>query len=274
MPTRLASPTNWRVGSDGFNTGNALVAACRARRAGRVLQESWGMPKIPEPARETAPETTEHLLRALLEQSGQSLDGRLRKILESQTYVGGERVTKRDLPEIPDESRKTVHRVKVSLYGAKPPIWRRLELPSAMGLDLVHEALQTVFGWFDCHYHEFETICGEFGDPAQNDDASERDDESAVAFAQVAGGVKDRVVYVYDFGDDWRHDIVVEAITPAEPGVRYPRCTAGRGAAPAEDSGGIRAHNQAVLSHGEGMPVDAAELTAALHGLSSVIIPS
>lgn len=244
------------------------------------------MPKIPEPAPETAPEAAaeaaaeippeaaEDLLRVLLAQSGQSFDDRLRRILESQTYVGGKRVPKQHLPEISERSRQTIHRVRVSLYGAKPPIWRRLELPSDMELDLVHEALQTVFGWFDCHYHEFETVCGEFGDPAQYDDLSRCDDESAVALAQVAGAVKDKIVYVYDFGDDWRHDIVVEAITPAVPGVRYPRCTGGRGTAPEEDSGGIRAHNQAVLTRGEGAPVDVGELTAALHGLSSVIIPS
>jgi hypothetical protein len=236
------------------------------------------MPKIPEPASQTAPETAEDMLRALLRQSGQSLDGRLRKILESQTHPDGKRVPKRDLPDVSDESRQTIHRVKVALYGAKPPVWRRLELPSDIGLDLVHEALQTAFGWFDCHYHQFETVCGEFGDPAQNDDASERDDESAVALAQVAGAVKDKVVYVYDFGDDWRHDLVVEAITAAEPGVRYPRCTGGKGAPPEEDSGGITAHNQAAnlvpASRDEGTLVDAEELTAALHGLSTVIVPA
>ncbi|MGH3164519.1 MAG: hypothetical protein ACRDN0_01325, partial [Trebonia sp.] len=60
----------------------------------------------------------------------------------------------------------------------------------------------------------------------------------------------------------------------AAPGVRYPRCVAGRGAPPEEDSGGICAHNQAVLSRGEGVPVDADQLTEALHGLSTVIVPS
>lgn len=223
------------------------------------------MPKIPE--------NTEDKLRELLEQSGQTLDGRLRRILESQTYVGHRRVAKRDLPDLPDSAAMTVHRVKVGLYGAKPPVWRRLELPSDMGLDLVHEAIQTVFGWFDCHHHQFETVCGEFGDPAQNDDAAERDDESVVTLAQVAGAVKDKIVYVYDFGADWRHDIVVEAIMPAEPGVRYPRCTGGKGAPPEEDSGGICAHNQAVLALGEDS-VDVGELTTELHGLSAVIVPA
>jgi Plasmid pRiA4b ORF-3-like protein len=51
--------------------------------------------------------------------------------------------------------------------------------------------------------------------------------EDEVAIAQVAAEEKAKVVYVYDFGDDWRHDIVVEKIIPAEPGVAYPRYTAG-----------------------------------------------
>ena len=244
------------------------------RQFAGCLRESGAMPKSPEPDRESAPETAEDMLRALLERSGQSLDGRLRKILQSQTHVGSKRVTRCDLPVLSAESRRTIHKVKITLYGAKPPIWRRLELPSDMGLDLLHEALQTVFGWFDCHYHQFETVCGEFGDEAQNDDTSALGNESTVALAQVAEAVKDKLVYVYDFGDDWRHDIVVEAITPATPGVRYPRCTGGRGAPPEEDSGGIRAHNQAVLRRGEGTPLNADDLTAALHGLSAVIVPS
>jgi hypothetical protein len=54
-------------------------------------------------------------------------------------------------------------------------------------------------------------------------------DESAAALAQVAEEEKAKIVYVYDFGDDWRHDIVVKKITPALPGAAYPRCTGGRG---------------------------------------------
>jgi hypothetical protein len=222
------------------------------------------MPKISE--------SSEDLLRMVLERAGESLDDRLRKILESQTDIGHADGGRREVPPLPDSAATTIHRVKVSLHGAKPPVWRRLELPSDMPLDLVHEALQTAFGWYDCHYHEFETACGDYGDPAQNADASWRNDESEVALAQVAGEVGTKTGYRYDFGDDWRHDIVVEAVAPATPGVRYPRCTGGRGLSPEEDSGGIDAHNAAAKS--EKAVVDADELTSALHGLSSVVVPT
>jgi pRiA4b ORF-3-like protein len=221
--------------------------------------------------------SSDDILRMVLERDGDALDGRLRKILASQLSTDRDQAGEQAPPPLPDSAATTIHRVKVSLHGAQPPVWRRLELPSVMGLDLVHEALQTVFGWYDCHYHQFETACGEYGDPAQNADTC-RDDESEVALAQVAGEVRARVGYVYDFGDDWRHDIEVEAISPAAPGVRYPRCTGGGGAPPGEDSGGIRAHNEAAGSAGpppaDTGHVDAAELTSALRGLSSVIVPA
>ena len=56
---------------------------------------------------------------------------------------------------------------------------------------------------------------------------------------QVAGGERARIGYTYDFGDDWRHEIVVEKVVDPKHDVQYPRCTGGRRAAPPEDSGGI-----------------------------------
>ena len=39
-----------------------------------------------------------------------------------------------------------VLRVKVSLAGIRPPIWRRLELPASLTLRRLHDVLQAVFG--------------------------------------------------------------------------------------------------------------------------------
>jgi hypothetical protein len=43
---------------------------------------------------------------------------------------------------------------------------------------------------------------------------------------------------LYDFGDGWTHDVVVEKILEPEPGVSYPRCVVGKRACPPEDCGG------------------------------------
>lgn len=40
------------------------------------------------------------------------------------------------------------------------------------------------------------------------------------------------------FGDNWRHVAVVEKVVSAEGRIRYPRCLAGKRAAPPEDVGG------------------------------------
>jgi hypothetical protein len=49
---------------------------------------------------------------------------------------------------------------------------------------------------------------------------------------------KDKFRYVYDFGDNWRHDIVVEKVLDPEEGVKYPVCIGGKRNCPPEDVGG------------------------------------
>jgi Plasmid pRiA4b ORF-3-like protein len=113
--------------------------------------------------------------------------------LNRETLVGGKRVRRQELPELPKDAVTSVHRVKVSLYGAKPPVWRRLEIPSAMPLNLVHAVLQVAFDWHDYHLHVFETVCGQFGSPDQADDWAEQQDETTATLVQVAGPERAKV---------------------------------------------------------------------------------
>jgi hypothetical protein len=141
------------------------------------------------------------------------------------------------LPEPePTPADTSVHRVKISLRGAKPPIWRRLEVPSTMPLLRLHRTIQESFEWEDYHLWVFEAPSGRYGIP---DPELEHGDAATVTLADVTKSPKDRLGYLYDFGDGWDHDIVVEDIVTAEPGTAYPRCLTGRRAGPPEDSGGI-----------------------------------
>jgi len=141
-----------------------------------------------------------------------------------------------------------------------------------MRLDQVHAVIQVAFFWHSLHLHAFETVCGEFGAPDDGDDWAKRKDETTAAVAQVAAAEKAKVVYVYDFRNDWRHDIVVEKIVPAEPGVAYPRCTGGRREAPPEGCGGIWAFNEFPAHPHD--TFDAGELTARLADLAEVLVPA
>src|SRR6266702_6089846 len=55
----------------------------------------------------------------------------------------------------PRRSDWVTYRVRIDLAGARPPIWRRLELSSTMFLDELHRVVQIAFGWTDTHLHRF-----------------------------------------------------------------------------------------------------------------------
>ncbi len=136
--------------------------------------------------------------------------------------------------------------LKIMLNDSKPPIWRRVLVPAGIPLPQLHEVIQALFGWLDYHLHEFRV--GGFDGPAYApaDPDGEDDffgepsrDESTVTAGDLLPAVGSTMSYTYDFGDNWVHAIKVEKILAADDGGgQLPRCTAGRGAAPAEDSGG------------------------------------
>ncbi|MCA2216978.1 plasmid pRiA4b ORF-3 family protein [Jidongwangia harbinensis] len=143
-------------------------------------------------------------------------------------------------PRMPAKRRKSdgpprIYQIKVSLRDAEPPIWRRLEVPGDTNLAELHRIIQVAFGWDDCHLHVFETPYGAFG--VADRELGHRA-EKPVTLEQVAPDAGAQVRYRYDFGDDWELDIVVEKLLDRQA-VGYPRCTAGRRAAPPEDCGGI-----------------------------------
>lgn len=129
-----------------------------------------------------------------------------------------------------------IYQIKVGLRGAKPPIWRRLQVPADTSLARLHDVIQAAFGWNDSHLHVFETSYGSFG--TADAELGHRA-EAPVTLEQVAPGVNSKLRYTYDFGDDWEHEIVVEKVLDRDASATYPRCTGGRRAAPPDDCGGV-----------------------------------
>lgn len=129
--------------------------------------------------------------------------------------------------------------LKVTLHGSKPPIWRRLVVPESLTLSELHDAIQVAMNWENYHLYAFSAK-GETYSLPNADWPSDDLDASSVTLRDLRlrrPGTK--FTYNYDFGDDWLHDIVVEAVAPLDLEAKYPRCLGGRRAAPPEDCGGI-----------------------------------
>lgn len=136
------------------------------------------------------------------------------------------------------EPGNPVYQVTVTLLGTDPPVWRRLLVSPGVRLDRLHRTIQAAMGWDDYHLWAFSAGGQRYGDGDVDVDVDERDGRE-VSLADLADQPGARIGYTYDFGDNWEHEIVVEAVALAEEGARYPVLLDGAGACPPEDCGGI-----------------------------------
>lgn len=73
-------------------------------------------------------------------------------------------------------------------------------------------------------------------------------------------------LYVYDFGDDWRHVVVYEGTSPEDPSTAYPRCVGGARACPPEDCGGVHGYAEFLATISDRRHPEHAELLAWVDG--------
>ena len=133
-----------------------------------------------------------------------------------------------------------IARFRLELRDIEPRIWRRVDVPLSSTLPALHGFIQFAFRWTDSHLFEFEIGDRTYGDP-ENDYFGERRIYKAASIrlkTVVERGIE-RFVYVYDFGDDWRHDIFIEEIRDGEHDVDYPAFVEGERRGPPEDVGGV-----------------------------------
>jgi hypothetical protein len=138
---------------------------------------------------------------------------------------------------------KVVYQLRVSIAWISPEIWRRIVVPESYTFWDLHVAIQDSMGWLDCHLHEF-TVPGAGKDRIRIGIPSHEDDPDPlpgweVPIAEHFDRPGRLIWYIYDFGDDWYHQIVLEGILLADSSTKYPACIAGERACPPEDCGGL-----------------------------------
>ncbi len=113
-----------------------------------------------------------------------------------------------------------IYRVHASLREINPAIWRRIELSSQTTLKQFHRVLQIVMGWENQHLHEYIIEGQRYGTPdTAYDDPGQVLQETGIRLATVLPEAGAEILYLYDFGDFWQHDIRLEAVLPPESGV-------------------------------------------------------
>ena len=132
------------------------------------------------------------------------------------------------------------------------PCRRRLIVPDDMNFNQFHDVLQRCFEWKNNHMHRFVAAVDADGYPAtiicpdwdgmEEPEGIQVLDSTKVLLRDVFAARK-RIVYEYDFGDNWTHIIdlcrVIEDC--ADP---YPHCILAVGDAPMEDCGGPEGFRQ------------------------------
>jgi hypothetical protein len=125
----------------------------------------------------------------------------------------------------------------VWLEDFEPRIWRRIQVPDNFTLKQLHQVIQIAMCWQDSHLHDFTLNDKRYGEPNPEDEEG-LIDERTVRLRDLPLSIGSSMSYEYDFGDCWRHRIVLEKTLPVAQDVIYPACIAGARSAPPEDVGG------------------------------------
>jgi hypothetical protein len=130
-----------------------------------------------------------------------------------------------------------LHQIKVELAGVRPPVWRRVLLSPEITLGKLHRVLQAVMGWEDSHAHSFVQDGRTYSDPRLELDGNAMD-ERRVSLGEILTEPGSRLIYEYDFGDDWKHELLCEGSVESEVEAPYAVCADGARSCPPEDCGG------------------------------------
>ncbi len=168
-----------------------------------------------------------------------------------------------------NDASGTIYRLRASILGIEPEIWRLIEVDGRLRLDEFHDALQLALGWRDSHLHLFteEPPEARFDRPLPRVGRLPREwhmaagidevrfdreqlpgpasaellDETEFTLAHVFESFDGPLYYEYDFGDGWQHLIeLIEVLDVpiAEADAARALVIRGERRAPLEDSGG------------------------------------
>ncbi len=128
---------------------------------------------------------------------------------------------------------------KVKLNNVtKPPVWRKISVPSTITFKKFSDAILQAMGWDGGHLWHF---CKKSYEPPfiavpNEDDMEEHIDANETLLCSYFTAVGQKMLYTYDFGDEWHHEIKLEEITDSDEEGCF--VVEAKGKCPPEDCGG------------------------------------
>jgi hypothetical protein len=126
--------------------------------------------------------------------------------------------------------------LRIEIKYIEPLIWRRVAVRTSMNFMGLHKVIQAAMGWLDYHLWEFIVDERKYGIP-HPDRSHVKNGATTQLAAVLASGITE-FGYVYDFGDNWEHRVIVEKTDQTKTGAKYPRFLGGERCCPPEDCGG------------------------------------
>lgn len=166
------------------------------------------------------------------------------------------------LPEkkIFEDKPSQAYRIRIKLDRAPVPIWREIEVPSNISLEFFAFVIIEAMGWDNEHLHQFV----QNGKIYQSDPCIKSMNGGGIApqfnvfssngypLSEILKKKDDCILFEYDFGDSWNHDVCLKGIREYKEG-EEPALTIieGKGVCPPEDCGGVRGYAELLKLSGK-----------------------
>lgn len=133
--------------------------------------------------------------------------------------------------------KERLYLLKIRLLEIEPEIWRRFVVPATITLDRLHDVIQIIMGWTDCHLHQF--IIGKNTFTEDPESKEEGFEGGKYRLCDILKQKNNTLFYRYDLGDSWDHDLVIEDNNYSDLQLSsIIECLDGARACPPEDIGG------------------------------------
>ena len=112
----------------------------------------------------------------------------------------------------------TVYQIKIQLVWFKPFVYRTLLVKPSINLEVLHNYIQQLFGFENMHLYSFYDKKNDIYIVMNEEEKYEWNEKIAknVKLKDVLPTEKDKILYTYDFGDNWEFNIKLEKIVETD----------------------------------------------------------